>query len=84
METRKFGAITSSTNPDEVAMKVKGAILAVSSIIIFLAAQFFHITLSANDIISLASEAGTVAGAIVIVYGVGMHILSYFFKKPTV
>lgn len=80
---RKFGAITSSQNPEEIANSVKGFILALSSIIILLAGQFFHITLTANDIISLASEAGSVAGAVWLLYGVGLKVLAYFFKQPT-
>ena len=83
MNNRKFGAITSSQNPDEIANTVKGVILAFSSIIILLASQFFHIQLTANDVLSLASEAGSVAGAIWLLYGVGLKVLAYFFKQPT-
>lgn len=81
-KTRKFGSITSSQNPDEIATRVKGIILAFSSVIIFGAAQFFHITLSANDIVSLASELGSVAGAVMTLYGAGLWILAKIFKKP--
>lgn len=80
---KKFGAITSSQNPDEIATKVKGFTLALSSVIILLAGQLFHITLTANDIVSLASELGAVAGAITLLYGAGMHIWAFFFKQPT-
>ncbi len=79
---KKFGAITSSQNPEEIANTIKGMILAFSSIIILVATQFFHITLSANDVLSLASEAGSVAGAIWLLYGVGLKVLAYFFKQP--
>lgn len=81
---KKFGAITSSQNPEEIANTIKGMILAFSSIIILVASQLFHITLSANDVLSLASEAGSVAGAIWLLYGIGLKVLAYFFKQPTV
>ncbi len=81
---KKFGAITSSQNPDEIAMRIKGIILALSSIIIFTAGQIFHITLTANDVISLAGELGSLAGAVMTLYGAGLWILAKIFKKPEV
>jgi uncharacterized membrane protein YqgA involved in biofilm formation len=77
---RKFGALTSSTNPEELADRVKGIILASSSIIIFFAAQFFHIQLSANDIVSLSTEAGALIGAIWTIYGAIKAVVAYFSK----
>ena len=80
---RKFGAITSSVNPDDIAMRVKGVVLAFSSIIIIVAAQVFHVTLSANDVISLGGELGAIAGAMATLYGAGLWILTKMFKQPT-
>lgn len=77
---RKFGAITSSTNPEEIATRIKGITLAMSSVIIFVAAQFFHVTLNANDVISFATEAGAVCGAVATLYGAGMALWARFFK----
>ncbi len=83
-DTRKFGAFTSSQNPEELATRVKGIVLAMSSILIFIAGQFFHITVSANDILTLATELGSIAGAVMTLYGAGLWVVSYFAKKPTV
>lgn len=80
MENKKYGALTSSQNPEEIATRVKGIILAMSSIIILVAGQFFHVTLSANDIISLSSELGAVAGAVYTLYGAGLWVISKIFK----
>ena len=82
-DTRKFGALTSSIDPTQVATRVKGAILAGSSIIIFLAAALFHLTLSANDIITLATEVGAVSGAVMTLYGAGMWVIAKIYKQPT-
>lgn len=80
MDRKKYGALTSSQNPEEIATRVKGIILAGSSIIIFLAAQFFHIALSANDVVSLSSEVGAIAGAVYTLYGAGLWLISKVYK----
>lgn len=76
METQLLGWLASSADPSgqTLATKVKGAILAFSSIIILVAAQLFHVQLSANDMISLATEIGAVAGAVGIVFGAIQHL----------
>lgn len=61
--------LASSQNPEEVSNAVKGAVLSVSALIMFFAAQFLHVTLSTNDVISLATEVGTLAGALWFFYG---------------
>lgn len=78
---RKFGAITSSTNPEEIATKVKGIVLGLSAVIILVASQLFHITLTTNDIVTLSTDIGMVAGAVVFVYGSVMHLLAIVFKR---
>lgn len=61
--------LQSSVDPTEISNRVKGAVLACSSVIILVVTQIFHIGLTGNDVISLATEAGTVAGAIWTVFG---------------
>lgn len=69
--------LQSSQDPTQVANKVKGVILALSAGIIFLAAQFCHITLTANDVVQLATEVGTIAGAIWAIYGAVLHLVTW-------
>lgn len=76
-----YGAIASSQDPEQVANKVKGVILALSSIIILVAAQVFHITLSANDVVQLSGEIGAMAGALWAIYGVILNLVSFFGSK---
>ena len=83
-QTKQFGAITSSIDPTQVSNTVKGLVVAFSGVIILVAQQFFHITLSANDIISLATELSVGAGAVWTIYGLIMKVLAYFFKTPVV
>ncbi len=77
METQLISFLQSSQDPEQIANKVKGVILAASAVIIFLAAQLFHVSLTANDVISLATELGTVAGAIWTIYGCVLHLVTW-------
>lgn len=71
------GWLQSSQDPTAVANKVKGLILMASAGIIFVAAQFLHITLTANDVLSLATELGTIAGSIWAIYGAVLHLVTW-------
>lgn len=77
---KKFGAITSSQNPEEIATRIKGITLALSSVIIFVAARFFNVTLTAPDMITLATEIGAIGGAVWTLYGTGMSLWARFFR----
>lgn len=67
--------LQSSTDPQSVSNSVKGGVLAASSIIILIATQLFGITLTANDIASLATEIGVLAGGMWAGYGLVMKIV---------
>lgn len=85
MPTELSPVIASSQDPTEVANKVKGVILTGSSLIILAASHIFHITLNASDLISLATDLGTVAGAVWAIYGVVLHVVTFLgtHKKTT-
>jgi len=78
--SRKYGALTSSQNPEEIANKVKGTVLAISSVVIFVAAKFFQIEISVNDMTELAGSLGTLSGLIWAVYGVILHLIAKFYE----
>lgn len=78
MDTKLKGFLQSSQDPTVVANKIKGLILAASSIIIFFAAQLFHITLNGNDVVTIATELSTIAGAIWAVYGCVLNIVTWW------
>lgn len=77
---RKYGALTSSQDPEQIANKVKGVILLFSSAIIFLASRLLGVTLTANDIVSLATEIGGISGAVWAIYGSILHLIAWFYK----
>lgn len=64
--------LQSSADPTEVSNTVKGFIVSISSLIIFAFAQMFHVTLTADNIISLATDVGMLAGGIWFIYGLIM------------
>ena len=64
--------LQSSADPTQVSNTVRGVVHAASGIIMFLGAQFFHVQLTANDVLSLATEVGTLAGVLWFFYGLLM------------
>lgn len=70
--------LQSSQDPTQVANKVKGTILMGSSIVIFTAAHIFHVTISPENIVDLATEIGTLAGAVWAIYGCILHLITTF------
>lgn len=76
MTYKRFGAFSSSQNPEELSNRVKGAILTLSSVIIFLGSKFFGINLTGDDIVSVATQLSAIAGAIRIIYGAGLALVS--------
>ncbi len=78
MDTELKGWLQSSQDPSEVANKVKGVILMGSSIVIAIAARLMHVTLSPADMLSFATDMGTIAGAIWAVYGAGLHLITWW------
>lgn len=71
-----FLASSSDDTGQTLALKVKGIVLASSSIIILVAAHFFNLHLNANDVVDLATEAGVVAGAVGAIYGGIIHLIN--------
>lgn len=78
---KRFGALSSSTDPDKLANTVRGVILMASSVIILLASKLFGITLTAEDITSLATVLGSLSGAIWVVYGLIQKVVVLIAEK---
>ncbi len=76
---KKYGALTSSQDPNEIANKVKGAVVFSSSIIIFVLAKWFNIHLTVTDMTQVGTELGAIAGAIWAVYGSILHLIAWFY-----
>jgi hypothetical protein len=75
------GEFASSDNPDEISKRVKGVVLALSSVIIYFAASLFNITLTASDMVGIATQLGMVAGAVTTIYGAGVALINKFARQ---
>ncbi len=70
MNEKRFGAfLSSSTDPSKLAATVQGAILAVSSIIVYVGMNFLGIEITQGDITSFAAAAAAVVGGVATLYG---------------
>lgn len=79
--------LQSSQDPTQVSNTVRGAVLSASALLVFFAAQFFHVTLTASDIMSLATEVGALAGVLWFFYGLifkGVMYAGTVKPSPTV
>lgn len=72
MQNRKFGALSSSINPEQLSARVSGAILMFSSLVI-LVANWIGFPLAESQVAELAQQAGMAVG--------GMWFLFGFFRK---
>ena len=77
-EHKLAGWAASSADPAEVSNRVKGIILALSSVVILVAANVFGISLSADNVVELATYIGTLAGALWTVWGAGVALVRWF------
>ena len=77
MERQLAGWAASSQDPTVVANKVKGAILALSGVIIFIAAYLFNVTVTPDDIVQLAAIVSTMAGISWSLYGAILHFVTW-------
>ena len=72
--------LASSASPEQVSTRVKGIVLALSSVVIFFAGHFFGIIMQPSDILELATQLGMLSGAIWTIFGFGMRVLAMFKK----
>ena len=69
METKKFGALSSSVDPTKLATSVSGAIIVFSSLIIY-GAGFLGFTLVDAQVSGFATQVGLAVGSLTFLYGV--------------
>jgi len=67
---KRFGALSSSVDPNKLSMRVNGVIMALSGTIIWAAGHFLNITLTPENVVELAGQLGGLAGALATVFGV--------------
>lgn len=71
---KKFGALSSSENPEKLADTVKGVILGLSVLIIFVA-KLGGIEIGTEEITNFAIGAGTAVSSLLVFYGLVKKII---------
>lgn len=74
MDNRKFGSLSSSSDPQQLAATVSGLILTFSALIIVLA-QKLGFPLTQNAVASFAEQSGLAVGALWTMYGIVRKIV---------
>jgi len=74
MQNKKFGALSSSIDPEKLSASVSGAILSVSALIIMFGG-FLGVPLTQNEVATFASTAGLGVGSLWFLYGVLRKII---------
>lgn len=83
MQNRKFGALSSSVNPDQLSATVSGGILAFSGLII-LAGHYLGISLADGQVAQFAQQAGISVGFLWALFGVIRKIVVSIQQKLSV
>lgn len=65
---KKFGSLSSSTDPNSLGNTVKGTILMFSGLILVVA-RVLNIPLTENEVVEGATQAGLMVGAVWTLYG---------------
>ena len=81
MQNKKFGSLSSSTDPQSLSATVSGAILSFSVIIIFLAQHWFNITIGDAQVSMLAEQVGAAVGALWFLFGVVRKVVVAIQQK---
>ena len=77
---RKYGSLSSSENPENLAATVKALILGFSSLIILIGGMA-GITIAQSDIVEVATQAGLAVSAIWFFYGLVRKIVVRFSRQ---
>ena len=77
---KKFGALSSSTDPSQLSATVSGAILTFSSLIIVLAAHF-GFSLAESQVGVFAQQTGMAIGSLWFLYGLVRKVVVHFAQK---
>ncbi len=77
---KKFGAFSSSEDPEKLASTVKGLIVGGATLIIFLASKF-GFEISTEQVTQIAIDAGMIVSTIWTLYGLLKKVIVRFTKK---
>lgn len=77
---RKFGALSSSINPEQLSATVSGAILSVAGLIVF-GAHYLGFPLADNQVSDFAQQAGISIGFLWMCFGLVRKFVVFVHQK---
>lgn len=77
---KKFGALSSSTNPEQLGNTVRAVILGLSATIIALAG-YFGVPLAEGQVAVFATQTGLAVSSLWFLYGIIQKIVVRFAKR---
>ena len=80
-QVRRFGALSSSEDPNQLAARVKGVILALSGLIIWFFMAAFKISVTPADVTELATAVSEMVAATWVIYGTLKMLLIKYLDK---
>lgn len=83
-QTPLLPIFASSQDPTQVSTTVSGIVIGMSSLIITIAAAFFHITLSAANVVTLGTDLGYIAATIIVLLGLAHKLIQKYGKNTSV
>lgn len=79
-EENKYGIFSSSTDPSQVANTVKGIVTSLSGVLLIVL-PLAGLSVTAEQITTIAGQLGIAAGAVWTLYGLGLKLVAYFAKQ---
>ena len=81
MSSKKFGALSSSTNPEQLAKTVEAIVMGGGVIITFLAWKLLDIELKPEDLTSLSAGAGIFASNVMLIWGLIRKVIAWYYAR---
>jgi len=79
-EIRLAGWAASSSSPTEVSNRIKGIVMAGSSLVVLLGSRFFGLELTTENVMELSTQLGALGGAGWAVWGAVMALVRWVAK----
>lgn len=83
MKYKGILASSSDATGQTLSNTVQGLVVVLSAVVPLLALQFFHVQVTATDISTLVTEAGTIIGAMLTVRGLLLKVINTYGTSPT-
>ena len=77
---RRFGALSSSTDPEKLGMTVQGFIMGVGTLVIFVAG-YLGIQIGTEEVTTLAVQLGSIITSLMLAFGAVRKLIVWINEK---